>query len=271
MRLGSGKVAVVTGAASGIGLALCRRFAELGMAVVMVDVDRLRLPLAADLVAEDGDADVLPVVADVRSWDEVEALEAQVVDRFGSVQVLCNNAGVQLPGRTWEFTRQEWEWVLGVSLGGVVHGVHAFLPGMVARSEEAHVVNTASVAGLLAFPGLTPYTTAKFGIVGLSEGLRNDLREEGLPIGVSVLCPGPTESALRENSRLLRPGGPDGKPIGLVTDRRRTPADDIAAQVVEAVSEDRFWVLTHPEYAPQIDERHRGLLEGGHPVMPQVV
>lgn len=252
-----GKVAVVTGAASGIGFALCERFAAEGMRVVMADVG----PVALEAAAARLDADVLAVPTDVTSWDEVDALEARVAERFGAVHVLCNNAGVQLPGTAWEFTRREWEWVLGVNLGGVVHGIRSFVPGMIAHGEPAHVVNTASIGGLVAFPALAPYTAAKYAVVGLSECLQHDLRAADAQVGVSVLCPGPTLSSLRENSTLLRPGGEDGREVPLVTALPRTPAADIAAQVVDAIRAKRFWVLTHPAYNETIRERCRGIVE----------
>ena len=257
-----GKVAVVTGAASGIGYALCEAFAVEGMRVAMADVDPAELDGAADRLGEKSGAEVLAVPTDVTSWDEVDALEARVLERFGGVHVLCNNAGVQLPGATWEFTREECEWVLGVNLGGVVHGIRSFLPGMVERCEPGHVVNTASISGLLAYPGLGMYTTAKYAVVGLSESLEQDLRAREAPIGVSVLCPGPTLSSLRENSMVLRPGGDTGRDIPLVTDVPRMPAADVAAQVVDAIRHDRFWILTHPSYNEAIRARCRGIV--GH-------
>jgi len=265
-----GRVAVVTGAASGIGLALCEAFAAEGMRVTMADVNPAALDAAAARLASNTGAEVLAVPTDVMKWDEVAGLEARVVDRFGAVHVLCNNAGVQLPGVTWEFTRQEWEWVLGVNLGGVVHGIEAFLPGMVARGEPGHVVNTASIGGLVAFPSLAPYTAAKYGVVGLSECLEHDLRAHDVPIGVSVLCPGPVLSSLRENSRMLRPGGEDGRDVPLVT-MPRIPAADVAAQVVDAIRRDRFWILTHPGYAETIRARCDGIVETDALVVPELL
>lgn len=267
----AGKVAVVTGAASGIGLALCEAFAAEGMRIVMADVDPAGLDAAAERLAEDSGAEVLAVPTDVTSWDQMDALESRVVERYGAVHVLCNNAGVQLPGVAWEFTRTEWEWVLGVNLGGVVHGVRSFVPGMVARGEPAHVVNTASIGGLIAFPGLAPYTAAKFAVVGLSECLESDLRDRGAPIGVSVLCPGPTLSSLRENSAALRPEGEQCRTVPLVTDLPRTPAGDVAAQVVDAIRENRFWVLTHPAYNETIRERTRGIVDTNALVVAEIL
>jgi NAD(P)-dependent dehydrogenase (short-subunit alcohol dehydrogenase family) len=143
------EVAVVTGAASGIGFALCEAFAAAGMRVVLADIH----PAALEAAAERLGGDVLAVPTDVTSWDAVDELEARAVERFGNVHVLCNNAGVQLPGVTWEFTHAEWEWVLGINWGGVVHGIRSFVPGMVAHGEPGHIVNTASLGGLIAFPG----------------------------------------------------------------------------------------------------------------------
>ena len=144
--------------------------------------------------------------------------------------------------------------MLGVNLGGVVHGIEAFVRGMVERGEPGHVVNTASIGGLVAFPGLAPYTAAKYAVVGLSECLEHDLRAQDVPIGVSVLCPGPVLSSLRENSAALRPGGESGRDVPLVT-MPRIPAADVAAQVVDAIRSDRFWILTHPGYAETIRAR----------------
>jgi NAD(P)-dependent dehydrogenase (short-subunit alcohol dehydrogenase family) len=247
------KVAVVTGAANGIGFALCEAFAAEGLRVVMSDVDPAALEEAATRV----DGEVLAVAANVMKWDEVAELESRAVERFGAVHVLCNNAGVQLPGLTWEFTREEWEWVLGVNLGGVVHCLHAFLPGMVARGEPGHVVNTASLGGLVAFAGIAPYTAAKFAVVGLSESMRADLRGAGVDIGVSVLCPGPVLSKLRENSAKFRPGDRD---VPALT-APRMPPEGVAAQVVDAIRNNRFWILTHPEYNDTIRERSRGIVD----------
>jgi NAD(P)-dependent dehydrogenase (short-subunit alcohol dehydrogenase family) len=266
-----GKVAVVTGAASGIGYALCEAFATEGMQVAMADIDPAGLDAAAERLTADTGADVLAVPTDVMKWDEVAALEAAVTDRFGAVHVLCNNAGVQLPGVTWEFTRKEWEWVLGVNLGGVVHGIEAFLAGMVDRGEPGHVVNTASIGGLVAFPGLAPYTTAKYAVVGLSECLEHDLRAHEVPIGVSVLCPGPVLSALRENSAVLRPGGENGRDVPLVTSVAKLSAADVAAQAVDAIRSDRFWILTHPGYKATIRERCRGIVETDALVIPDLL
>jgi NAD(P)-dependent dehydrogenase (short-subunit alcohol dehydrogenase family) len=256
-----GKVAVVTGGASGIGYALCELFAREGMQVVMSDVAADRLDTAARQLEDTSGARVLDVAADVMRWEDVDQLETRVVERFGAVHVLCNNAGVQRDGYVWEFSLDDWRWVLGVNLWGTVHGIKAFLPGMLQRAEPAHIVNTASIGGLVAFPRLGAYAAAKFGVIGLSESLHNDLRERGAPISVSVLCPGPTMSGLREHSRALRPSHGEGPPISLVTHVERTPASEVAAQVLDAIRARRFWVLSHPEYNSFVERRCRGILE----------
>lgn len=266
-----GKVAVVTGAASGIGYALCELFAREGMHVVMSDVAADRLDAAARRLEATSDAHVLDVAGDVMQWEDVERLATRAVEHFGGVHVLCNNAGVQRDGYMWEFSLEDWRWVLGVNLWGTIHGIKAFLPGMLERGEPAHVVNTASIGGLVAFPRLGAYAAAKFGVIGLSESLHNDLRERGAPIGVSVLCPGPTMSGLREHSRALHPTDEDGPSISLVTHVERTPASAVAAQVLAAIRAGRFWVLSHPEYNPFIERRYRGILETDEVVEANVV
>jgi NAD(P)-dependent dehydrogenase (short-subunit alcohol dehydrogenase family) len=240
------------------------------MHVVLADVDAEAVAVASERLASEG-AETLGVPTDVTSWDQVDELEARAVDRFGAVHVLCNNAGVQMPGKTWEFTRAEWEWLLGVNLGGVVHGIASFVPGMIARGEPGHVVNTASVGGLLAHPRTAMYTASKYAVVGLSETLAHDLRAEGAPIGVSVLCPGGTVSSLRENSGLLRPGGELGREVPLVTLNERIPAADVAAAVVEAIRANRFWILTHPAYNDLILERASGIVDTDELVAPGVI
>ena len=254
----AGRVAVVTGAASGIGYGLCERFAAEGMQVVMADVDPDRLESAAARV----DGEVLAVPTDVTRWKDVKRLAAAAYERFGAVHLLCNNAGVQRDGLAWEFPLEEWEWIVGVNLWGTVYGIKAFVPRMIESAEEGHIVNTASLGGLIAFPRISMYSAAKAGVVGLSESLRHDLRNEGLPIGISVLCPGPVMSNLREHSRELRPSAPDGGgEISLVTDVERAPAAGVAELVVDAVRTGRFWILTHPEYKEQIERRCRGIVE----------
>jgi NAD(P)-dependent dehydrogenase (short-subunit alcohol dehydrogenase family) len=249
----AGKVAVVTGAASGIGLALSQRFAAEGMQVVMADVDEARLDQAAAGVG----ADVLAVRTDAAIADDVDALARRTIESHGAVHVLCNNAGVTHPGPAWEHTREQWEWVLGVNLWGVINGVQSFVPGMIERGDPAHIVNTASVGGLVGFAGLAPYSAAKYAVVGLSESLAHDLRAAGAPVSVSVLCPGPVRTNFRASSRALEPQveGRDPVPDVVQGGLGWQPPDEIAAKVVDAIRTDRFWILTHPAYNDAIERR----------------
>jgi NAD(P)-dependent dehydrogenase (short-subunit alcohol dehydrogenase family) len=260
------RVAVVTGAASGIGFALCERFAQEGMRVVLADVDPHRLQEAADRLADSG-AELIAVPTDVSVWESVESLASRAIDRFGAVHVVCNNAGVQRPAPAWECTVEAWNWVVGVNLNGVFHGVRAFVPGMIERREPGHVVNTASIGGLLGYPGIAPYSASKAGVVGLSESLQHDLRARSAPIGVSVLCPGPVDTQFRAHSRELHPGGPvedipDAEPVPALS-----PAS-VAAQVVDAILRDRFWIVTHPGYFGELERKLRGIVETDEVVLP---
>ena len=198
MRELTKRVAVVTGAASGIGLAMAERFAREQMSVVMADIEAGPLQAAADLVRSQG-VEVLSSVVDVSSAEAVEALAAESYARFGAVHVLCNNAGVGGGGAQATLSVAEWNWVLGVNLHGVVHGIASFLPRMVAGGEEGHIVNTASMAGHLAFGGMGPYNASKYAVVGISESLFHELA--GSPIGMSVLCPGRVNTKIGQSGR----------------------------------------------------------------------
>lgn len=248
-----GGTAVITGAASGIGLALARRAASEGMDVVLADVDDAGLEAAAaglDLAPGRG---VERVRCDVSDPDAVEALADRAYARFGSVELLCNNAGVGGGGEVAELDRKDWAWVLGVNLWGVIHGVTSFLPRMLEGGAPAHVVNTASMAGFFAAPGMAPYAVSKFGVVALSESMRAELA--GSAVGVSVLCPGWVSTRIHESER-NRPadlaversevGSERREAIRQVIEGGLDPAD-VADRVFDALRGDRFWIFTHPE------------------------
>src|SRR5215472_10419781 len=197
--VGEGRVAVVTGAASGIGFGLSERFVAEGMRVVMADVDAPALAEAADLLAGRR-AEVLPVTTDVSDGDQVDSLRDRALEAFGAVHVVCNNAGVSGTGRPlWEMSRRDWEWVMGVNLWGVINGIRSFVPVLL-QQDAGHVVNTASMAGVI--PGvLGSYSVTKHAVVALSEALHFQLLPLGAPVGVSVLCPGWVRTRIGESYR----------------------------------------------------------------------
>ena len=196
----SGKVAVVTGGASGIGRALAERFVAEGMRLVLADIEEKALAGAAEELGAAG-ATVVPVVTDVSKEASVMALADRAYAELGAVHVLCNNAGVATGGLSWELTEADWQWTLGVNLWGVIHGVRAFVPRMIAGGDDGHVVNTASMAGLLSAPFMGPYNASKFAVVTISEVLHHELAMTGAKVKVSVLCPGFVATQIGESDR----------------------------------------------------------------------
>jgi NAD(P)-dependent dehydrogenase (short-subunit alcohol dehydrogenase family) len=247
-----GKVAVVTGAASGIGRALADRWADSGMKVVLADVEEGPLDAARDELSASG-ADVLAVRTDVADGDQVDALAAATLEHFGAVHLVCNNAGVGGGGLSWEATTDDWDWVLGVNLWGVIHGIRAFVPHLVAQ-DEGHVVNTASIAGFAYAPMMGPYNASKAAVVAISETLKAELTLQGSKVGVSVLCPGWVNTRIHESDR-NRPGGPiasDEMALGRemlagVLANGKQP-DEVAHLVAAAVREGATHVFTGDEW-----------------------
>ena len=243
-----GKVAVVTGGASGIGRALCLAFAGEGAHVVAADLDEAGMAETAAGIQQAG-VKAFTVRTDVRTLASVEALAERAWKELGGVHVLCNNAGVAIYGGLESATHHDWEWVLGVNLWGVIHGIEAFLPRMVAQKQPGHVVNTASMAGLIASKGLGVYNTSKYAVVGLSETLQKDLRPYN--IGVSVLCPMGVSTNIRNSERsrpadLKNPGGPQETDGVQLIGRYLTP-EDVAGRVLRAVKANRLYVIPHEE------------------------
>ncbi len=270
-----GKVAVITGAASGIGRALADRFAAEGMKLVVADVEATALDAAVEELRAAGH-EVTPVLCDVSVRSQVEGLRDAAVSAYGAVHLVCNNAGVGSGGQMATLTERDWEWVLGVNLWGVIHGVSAFLPLLLAQGE-GHIVNTASVAGLFAAPFMGPYNASKYAVVAISETLFNELAMSGTDVGVSVLCPGwvATRIALADRNRpeALRNDEGAADPMSAMRDAfdafiqgGMAPAA-VAEKVCEAVRHKRFYILTHEESKASIDARFRALLDDGHPPM----
>lgn len=274
MRDFAGKVAVVTGAASGIGEALARALAGRGMRLVLGDIEEAPLEaVAADLTA--GGAEVVAVPGDVTDRAAVEALGDAATGHFGGLHLACNNAGVSTGGLSWEIDDAAWDWVLGVNLRGVIHGVGAFVPRIIA-SGGGHVVNTASMAGIASPPFMAPYNVAKHGVVTLSETLYQELRLLHPEVGVSVLCPGWVNTRIHEADR-NKPAGmaePPPSTDALGSGLRETVASLIASGmdpaavadlVVAAVEAEQFYVLTHDGWEEMARVRMQHILDGTNP------
>ncbi|HUQ75383.1 MAG TPA: SDR family NAD(P)-dependent oxidoreductase [Burkholderiales bacterium] len=277
MRELKGKVAVVTGAASGLGRAMALAFADEGMHVALADVAD-----TSDVFArvEEKGVGALAMKLDVSKAEEVEAF-AQLVDKdLGGADVVCNNAGVSPLGAAWEASVGDWQWILGVNLWGVINGVRTFVPRLIARNG-GHVVNTASVAGIINPPGSAAYNVTKHAVVALSETLHHDLRERGSAVGVSVLCPAYVPTGIA-NSERNRPTGLEGTVKSQETLAReamlkkavasgRLSADDVARAVVQAVKDERFYILTHPRIKGAIRARMEDILDEHSPRNPMAL
>jgi NAD(P)-dependent dehydrogenase (short-subunit alcohol dehydrogenase family) len=253
-----GRVAVVTGGASGIGRAMAERFLHEGMSVALGDVEQAALDATASALAAKGH--VLAVVTDVSDPKSVDDFAALVKDRFGSYDVICNNAGVAGGlGLLGDTPLEDWRWVLDVNLMGVVHGIRSFVPGLVAQGA-GHIVNTASVAGWLGVPGMGPYCASKHAVLAISEVLRNELQASHSAVGVSVLCPGTVNTAIMKSERNWpdrlgqRPEASDdpltealrGRLVAESTGGGVAP-ERAASAVVNAIKANQFVVTTDPD------------------------
>jgi NAD(P)-dependent dehydrogenase (short-subunit alcohol dehydrogenase family) len=263
------RVAVVTGAASGLGLAMSNRFAQAGMKVVLADVEADRLDAAVRELRTAGH-DATGVVTDVADVDAVNHLAATAFGTHGAVHVLCNNAGVVKRARVWELTLDDWRWVLGVDFWSVVYGLRAFVPHMLEQAEGGHVVNTSSMAGLLPVPNLGAYAAAKSAVLALSLSLQTEFDQLGSSLGVSVLCPGfvatgITDSARNRPADLADEAPPPNVPRTTAGTVATLTAADVAEQVVEAITANRFWILTHDQYRPVITQHAAGVGTAARP------
>ena len=268
----NGKVAAVTGAASGLGRAMALAFAAEGMRVALGDVNEKDL---ADVKAEleSRGVQALAMRVDVSKAQEMEDFAAATVRELGGVHLVCNNAGVAIAGAAWENTQAEWEWILGVNLWGVVNGVRAFTPRLLAQ-DAGHIVNTASVAGLISAPGMGAYCVSKHAVVTFSESLFHDLRERGSKVGVSVLCPAYVKTGIAASVDRFSVASKSPQRLAKEAMLRKAvaagklSADDVARAVVAAVRENRFYVLTHPSIKGAIRARMEDVLEERPPRDP---
>jgi NAD(P)-dependent dehydrogenase (short-subunit alcohol dehydrogenase family) len=278
MRNLAGKTAVVTGAASGIGLAVSRCLGADGMRVMMADVEEPALADAAKSLADEG-IEVATTVTDVSDAESVDALASATLERFGAVHVVCNNAGVSRGGPSWEIPLPIWSWMIGVNVMGVVHGIRSFVPHLIAQGE-GHVVNTASVGWLVAGMWMSPYFATKHAVIALSESLHHELSAMGSPVRVSVLCPGMVQTRIYESYRnwpAKYGEWPEPADAAAIAKWRQEAKSTVQAGVDpaivakatrDAIVSDQFWVLTHPEFADAITDRSRGAVEGRNPQLP---
>ncbi|WP_238456489.1 SDR family NAD(P)-dependent oxidoreductase [Desulfotruncus arcticus] len=271
------KVAVITGAASGIGQGLAERCAREGMKVVLGDIEETALFQAQKELQASG-AKVLAVRTDVSKASDVEALAQKTLDTFGAAHLLFNNAGIAAGSTIWESTLADWEWIIGVNLWGVIHGLRTFVPIMLAQDTEGHIVNTASVAGLTT--GHSPYSVTKHAVVALSEQLYHSLAHLNAKVKASVLCPGFVKTRIMDSER--------NRPVELQNETARplTPEEEAIVQYVrqgvqagmspqqaadhvfQAIREERFYIFTHPEYNAAVQMRMEDILQGRNPSNP---
>jgi NAD(P)-dependent dehydrogenase (short-subunit alcohol dehydrogenase family) len=253
-----GKVAVVTGGASGIGLGIARRLAAAGALVVIGDVEETALRAAAEEIG------ALGVRTDVRRRDSLQALADAAVERFGTVNVVVNNAGVGPFGRIADLTEADWRWIVDVNLWGVIHGVSVFLPILTTAPGGGHIVNTASMAGLRPGPNLGAYTVTKYGVVALTETLAIELEQDGSQVGVTVLCPGPVHTNIGTSTR-NRPPGLEGAladaDLQMTEGRTWMEPDEVGDITVEAIRNGDLYAVTHPAMFPPVQQRFERIAE----------
>ncbi|NPV21397.1 SDR family NAD(P)-dependent oxidoreductase [Bradyrhizobium aeschynomenes] len=266
MKQLEGRVAVITGAASGIGRELAAACAAQGMKLVLADVDRDGLSATKDLMP--GGIAVRTAECDVSSVEAVQRLADLAFQEFGNVHLLFNNAGVAALGPVWSATPEDWTWVLGVNLLGVANGVRSFVPRMMAAGDEGHIVNTASAAGLTAVAGSGVYCASKHAVVALSECLLRDLQLAGSPLKVNVLCPSLVKTAIAESGRHRPVHLASTNPDTAAYDQRvragmaasEVSAADVARMTIQAIHDDEFYILPHPAVRLRVEERLRNII-----------
>ncbi len=277
MKQFKSKTAVITGGASGIGRAMADRFAAEGMNIVLADIEETALGLAVRQMRTAG-ANVIGVPTDVSRGDQVEALARASLEAFGGVHILCNNAGVASDGApSWAQTAHDWQWVINVNLMSVVHGIRAFVPLMIDQNDEGHVVNTASLAGLVAMPMAAPYHATKFGVVAITESLFLEFAMQKTKLGASVLCPAWVKTRILDSARNrpaeLRNSNQPKLDSNLkaayskrIEQQGLEPAH-IAERVFNAVRDGQLYILSHPEFNNAIRWRHENILNERNPTL----
>lgn len=281
MKEFAGKVAVITGAASGIGRGIAEWCVRAGVKVVLADIDGGALSKAEAELKAIGST-VLSIRTDVSKRSDVESLARCAFDAFNNVHLLFNNAGIAAGGASWEATWNDWEWVLGVNLWGVIHGVKVFTPLMIAQDTECHIVNTASSAGLITGGFSAPYSVSKHAVVALSESLYLTLQQRSSQVNVSVLCPGMVKTNIANVER-NRPVELCNEPVALTPEMQAgraafeallqasMPPDQVAEMVFDAIRRKQFYILTHPEWVDVIRLRTEKLLSMKNPENPAPV
>lgn len=271
MKIFKDKVAVVTGGASGLGYAMALRFARQGMRVVLADIEQAAIDRSVSQFADHG-FKALGVRCDVSKQSDVDALRDTTLKTLGGVHVLCNNAGVAPGGLAWENTLEDWQWCLGVNLYGVIHGLRSFVPVMLERGEEGHIVNTASVAGLLSPPGMGIYCVSKHAVVTLTECLHHDLSSKTDKLKASVLCPAFVPTGIGDSERNRPAALQNAMQVKSPEDMQREAAlrhaiqsgkisaEQVGDLVFEAVRDDRFYILPHQRIKPAIQARMEDIL-----------
>ncbi len=271
-----GKVAVITGGASGIGRAVAEKAAAEGMKIVIADIEEGPLKEAEGELTGSG-AEAIGVVTDVSDVASVRELRDRALERFGAVHLVHNNAGIGTGGPIWDFSEEDWRWIIGVNQWGVIHGIATFVP-LLMEQGEGHVVNTASIAGLTTTAFLGPYHATKFAVVAMSEVLYKDLQTAGSPVGVSVLCPGFVQTRIAESDRNRPAWAPERDVEGAeelraviqaMVDGGITPAV-VADRVIDAVKTNTFYILTHPELTEAIQIRCDDMVQGRPPTATNI-
>ncbi|MBR7799812.1 SDR family NAD(P)-dependent oxidoreductase [Undibacterium fentianense] len=272
-----GKVAVITGAAEGIGKAIAFAAAVEGMHLVLADINATILDQTVQQIRAAG-TEVIGLTIDVSKEDQIQQLADTAYSQFGAVHLLINNAGVAFAKSSWETTAKDWEWIMGINLYGVSHALRIFVPRMLAANQPGHIVNTASLAGLIAEPALAAYNVSKFGVVALSEGLYHDLSLRKSSIGVSVLCPSWVKTRIADSERQRDPADRSQiESLGKVTQKTGAAVmqavasgiapEKVAQDVMDGVKNNQFYILTHPESKAAVHIRAEDIIQGRSPTL----